>query len=170
MLSPKIKQLVIRSGGQSGVDRAAIDFANENDLEYTGYCPKGGWAEDFTEPPGLLLKYPKLRETKTSIPDERTELNVKYSDATILIHSGKYISNSKGTALTIEMLEKYKKPYLKINIDDQLFNEKITKWINQVLGKNMFDLNIAGPRESESTNLYLKTLNKLNQVIAQRSS
>ena len=51
----------IVSGGQSGVDRAALDFANEVSLDYGGWCPKGGWAEDLQEPPGLLNDYPALK-------------------------------------------------------------------------------------------------------------
>ena len=40
---------IIRSGGQSGVDRAALDFARKHNLEICGWCPKGGWAEDCPE-------------------------------------------------------------------------------------------------------------------------
>jgi hypothetical protein len=48
------------SGGQSGVDRAALDAALARGIEYGGWCPRGGWAEDFQRPPGLLARYPKL--------------------------------------------------------------------------------------------------------------
>ena len=53
----------IISGGQTGVDRAALDVAIERGMDWGGWCPKGGWAEDFPEPPGLLAKYPHLKET-----------------------------------------------------------------------------------------------------------
>ena len=53
----------IRSGGQSGVDRAALDFARQHRIEICGWCPKGGWAEDSDVPPGLLEDYPELTET-----------------------------------------------------------------------------------------------------------
>ena len=43
----------IRTGGQSGVDRAALDFAIEHNIPYCGWCPKGGWAEDYPAPSGL---------------------------------------------------------------------------------------------------------------------
>ena len=52
----KIKR--IRSGGQTGVDRAALDIAGKNHIEICGWCPKGGWAEDLPSPPGLLADYP----------------------------------------------------------------------------------------------------------------
>jgi hypothetical protein len=48
----------IISGGQTGVDRAV---AIECGMSWGGWCPKGGWAEDFPHPPGLLRKYPALR-------------------------------------------------------------------------------------------------------------
>ena len=57
----------IRSGGQSGVDRAALDFARKHNMEICGWCPKGGWAEDYPEAPGILAVYPELQETKEGI-------------------------------------------------------------------------------------------------------
>ena len=51
------------SGGQSGADRAALDWAIRHDVPYGGWCPLGGLAEDLPEPPGLLTDYPRLRET-----------------------------------------------------------------------------------------------------------
>jgi hypothetical protein len=56
------------SGGQSGVDRAVLDVALERGIGYGGWCPKGGWAEDFPEPPGVLANYPLLKETRLPIP------------------------------------------------------------------------------------------------------
>jgi putative molybdenum carrier protein len=53
----------IVSGGQTGVDRAALDAAIELGIEYGGWCPKGGWAEDHVIPPGVLVLYPKLTAT-----------------------------------------------------------------------------------------------------------
>ena len=54
----------IRSGGQSGVDRAALDFARKHNIEICGWCPKGGWAEDYPEAPGIKEMYPELQETR----------------------------------------------------------------------------------------------------------
>ena len=53
----------IRSGGQTGVDRAALDTARKYGIEICGWCPKGGWAEDLPSSPGLLAEYPELRKT-----------------------------------------------------------------------------------------------------------
>ena len=54
----------IRSGGQSGVDRAALDFVRCQNIEICGWCPKGGWAEDYPEAPGIRAVYPELQETR----------------------------------------------------------------------------------------------------------
>ncbi len=77
------------SGGQSGVDRAALDTAVELGLPYGGWCPRGGWAEDLTEPPGLLARYPRLRATPGSEPAQRTRWNVRDSDATLILLAGR---------------------------------------------------------------------------------
>src|SRR5215510_5032972 len=74
---PRLTRIV--SGGQSGADRAALDFAIARGLEYGGWCPKGGWAEGFPDPPGLIARYPNLRETPERDPKQRTEWNVRDS-------------------------------------------------------------------------------------------
>ena len=56
------------SGGQSGVDRAVLDVAIARGIDYGGWCPKDGWAEDLSAPPGLLAKYPQLKETPLADP------------------------------------------------------------------------------------------------------
>ena len=38
---------IIRSGGQTGVDRAALDVARELGIPVAGWCPKNGIAEDM---------------------------------------------------------------------------------------------------------------------------
>jgi hypothetical protein len=53
----------IVSGGQTGVDRAALDVAIAHAIPYGGWCPAEGWAEDLPEPPGLLARYPALRDS-----------------------------------------------------------------------------------------------------------
>ena len=73
------------SGGQSGVDRAALDVALECSIPYGGYCPLGGWAEDYPNPPGVLATYPLLVPTSSHDPAQRTELNVAQSDLTSII-------------------------------------------------------------------------------------
>jgi len=91
----------IVSGGQTGVGRAALDIAIELGLEYGGWCPKGGWAEDLPQPPGLVAQYPKLQPTPLAEPEQRTELNVRDSDATLILIRGSDVARSKGTEFTV---------------------------------------------------------------------
>ena len=92
----------IISGGQTGVDRAALDAALETGIECGGFCPKGRRSEDGIIPE----KYP-LTETKTDQYPERTELNVKKSDATLVLIDGEA---DRGTALTISLCKLHHKP------------------------------------------------------------
>src|SRR5262245_3516652 len=106
---PDRLQLILRSGGQSGVDRAALDFAIANAIPYEGWCPRGGWAEDFTTPTGLLSKYPRLIETPSAEPDQRTLWNVRDSDAT-LVMTLDGVARSTGTWFTIRCAEELSRP------------------------------------------------------------
>jgi len=138
----------VRSGGQSGVDRAALDAAQSLGMKICGWCPKGGWAEDFPNPPGLLVKYPQLGETPSSDVNQRTEWNVRDADATV-IFKGNGIS--AGTEWTRICVEKYKKPCFIISDNDQY---EVFRWIKQQ--GRLQDINFAGPRESEETGIYDK--------------
>ncbi len=84
----------IISGGQTGVDRAALDVAIELELPCGGWCPRGRLAEDGTVPD----RYP-LQETRSAEYAERTERNVIDSDGTLIIATRPLTG---GTALTVE--------------------------------------------------------------------
>jgi hypothetical protein len=141
----------ICSGGQTGVDRAALDAAVMTGRPYEGWCPKGGWAEDFLDPPGLLAKYACLKETPTDSPDQRTEWNVRDSTATVvLVPDANY--RSKGTQFTIECAKKYSKPCTVIHYLEDGAVAQLKNVISR-LGEGK-TLNIAGPRESEHPGAY----------------
>lgn len=146
-----MKGPVIRSGGQSGVDRAALDAAIAMGRPYGGWCPKGGWAEDFRAPPGLLPFYPHLRETPTARPEERSEWNVRDAAATLIILPGSELQ-SPGTDFTVLCAERLGKPCHLIRLSD----EQAAKTIKAVLISldETQSLNIAGPRESECLGIY----------------
>ena len=75
----------IRSGGQTGVDRAALDTARKFNIKICGWCPRGGWAEDCPEAPGILAEYPELKETPEVEPWQRTLWNMRDADAILTI-------------------------------------------------------------------------------------
>ena len=108
----------IISGGQSGVDRAALDVAIERGMEWGGWCPKGGWAEDFPNPPGLLPHYPHLKETPLPHPLQRTEWNVRDSDATLILTDAKGLQVSIGTQRAHSYAHHHAKPLLMVDATD----------------------------------------------------
>ena len=150
----------IVSGGQSGVDRAALDFAISGGLEYGGWCPKGGWAEDFPHPPGLLSRYPNLRETPDADTRQRTEWNVRDSDATLVFTRSH--ASSPGTGIAIAAAETYAKPYLIIDIDAPDAAGRIRAWLEEHPAIRI--LSIGGPRESEAPGIYDSVLASLTAL------
>lgn len=147
------KYIKIISGGQTGVDRAALDFAIHHNIPCGGWCPKGRLAEDGIIPYKYLLK-----ETSTKAYKERTEKNILDSDVTLIIYTGKIDIGSK---LTDDLCIKYNKPKLLIDLDDNTQDLNITDWL---LNYQINVLNIAGPRESNSPGIYKHTLIFLNQI------
>jgi hypothetical protein len=138
----------IVSGGQTGVDRAALDIAIELGLEYGGWCPKEGWAEDLISPPGLLSRYPKLQPTPLEKTAQRTEWNVRDSDATLILIKGADVTRSKGTELTVAKARERRRRYLILDLQDPDRQGKAIGWLKG-LGA-IHRLNVAGPRESEA--------------------
>ena len=150
----------ILSGGQSGVDRAALDAALARDLEYGGWCPRGGWAEDYPHPPGLLARYPKLAETPLADPAQRTEWNVRDADACLIVVEAGGLAVSRGTALAREQAARYGKPIFIAELGATDVAERAAAWLRaqrEGFGEN-FTLAIGGPRESEAPGIYARAL------------
>ena len=143
----------IRSGGQSGVDRAALDCAIALGLRYEGWCPAGGWAEDYPEPPGLLADYPLLSPTPTSDPDQRTLWNVRDSDATIVLACGGAAVRSPGTSLAASAAQRSGKPCLVVSVFHDPRSSQIAGFLDAPGGRPIV-LNVAGPRESDCPGAY----------------
>jgi len=97
-----MKSITIVSGGQTGADRAALDWALTHGVEYGGWCPKGRKAEDGP----IDAKYP-LKETPSVSYVQWTEWNVRDSDATVLFSIGRTLTG--GSPKTMEFARKHKK-------------------------------------------------------------
>lgn len=148
----------IISGGQTGVDRGALDACLEKKMKCGGWCPKGRLAEDGR----IELKYP-LKETENSSYDYRTRLNVLDSDGTLIIAQKKL---SGGTLLTLQTATELKKPVL-VSIPENDKNEeaeiiKVRQWIKT---NNISVLNVAGPRKSEWNEGYNFAFQKISALI-----
>jgi hypothetical protein len=146
----------IISGGQTGVDRAALDVAIERQMAWGGWCPKGGWAEDLPDPPGLLARYPKLRETPLPHPLQRTRWNVRDSDATLIITDHDGLSVSIGTMRAHHCAHRYAKPLLVVQASAPAAPDQAATWLRaqrERFGPHM-TLGIGGPRESEAPGIY----------------
>lgn len=160
-----IKKIV--SGGQTGVDRAALDVAIGLKISHGGWCPYERKAEDGIIPTKYKLKQapaPTLEENldPDAIYKKRTELNARDSDGTLIIVKGSPIG---GTLYTIEMAEKHKRPYLIFHLSENL---KITDIADWIVKNNIHKLNIAGPRASQVSGIYDSAYEILHQLLHHR--
>jgi hypothetical protein len=133
----------IISGGQTGVDRAALEFAIAHSIEHGGWCPRGRIAEDGPLPP----RY-QLEETESADTAQRTEYNVVDSDATLIITRERQLFG--GTLFTAQCAERHHKPLLVICEFDDLAES--VALVRAFVQKHRV-LNIAGPRASEAPGL-----------------
>jgi hypothetical protein len=133
----------IVSGGQTGVDRAALDAAMELGVEVGGWCPRGRLAED-----GAIDEAYPLKETPSEQYEERTRWNVRDSDATLILTWGEPVG---GTAYTIEIAEELGKPCLIVDLGADGDAELALEWIEEVDPRL---LNVAGPREGTRPGAY----------------
>ena len=140
MKGHQIKKII--SGGQTGVDRAALDAAIKFNMPHGGYCPKGRKAED-----GKIDDQYQLIETASCEYESRTELNVIHSHGTLILSRGDPIG---GTLFTIEMAKKHNKNFLIFSAGSESIDE-IVKWIKL---NDIKELNIAGPRASQDHEIY----------------
>lgn len=134
-------------GGQTGVDRAALDVARQLHIPYGGCVPEGRAAEDGAIGP----QYEGLVETQSSDPAERTRLNVEAGDATLIIRTD---ARSDGTDLTAQIAEELGKKLKTIDVSGGPKREQSTDIRAWLAKEQPSVLNVAGPRESESKGIY----------------
>ena len=135
----------IISGGQTGVDRAALDAAIEMGVSCGGWCPKGRRAED-----GRIPDLYPLEEASSSDYPVRTKMNVEDSDGTLLLTWG---PPTGGTALTLTLAKRLKKPHLLVHLAQGQDPQKVWEWVET---NHIQILNVAGPREGESAGIFEK--------------
>ncbi|MFI4956521.1 MAG: putative molybdenum carrier protein [Gammaproteobacteria bacterium] len=139
----------IISGGQTGVDRAALDAAIKAYMPHGGWCPKGRLSEA-----GPLPSQYQLNETPSEEYAQRTLWNIRDSDATLIFVPSLPLQVTDGTVLTIEEVKKQSKPYLIVDLSRQTSTDEIINWIKD---NHVNILNVAGPRESQSPGIYAAT-------------
>jgi hypothetical protein len=153
-----VASISIRTGGQSGVDRAALDHAIQHGLPYGSWCPRGGWAEDYPTAPGVLAPYPRLSETPSRETLQRTAWNVRDSHATLILVRGDELLRSPGTVFTRQAAELlFLRPFLVVDIAHEEALEQARAWLSRVaagLGAGELVLHVAGPRESEARGIH----------------
>jgi len=154
--------LKIVSGGQTGVDRAALDVALKRGVECDGWCPAGR-LDEFGKIPD---QYP-VQELEIGGFAERTLQNVKDSDGTVIIYPGKL---SGGTEQTVRFCVELQRPYQLIDAS-KVSAEDGAKLISDFVRKNKIDiLNVAGPRQSEWPKGYDYTCRALDFFAASLTS
>ncbi|MBM2829942.1 MAG: hypothetical protein HW411_732 [Gammaproteobacteria bacterium] len=144
----------IISGGQTGVDRAALDIAIELGMPHGGWCPCGRIAED-----GIIDVRYQLYETDSEDYTQRTDFNVRDADGTLILNAGEL---SGGTALTVQCARQLNKPYMIINLNEPSSFEPVYAWLNR---HGIKILNIAGPRESKYQGIYSLTQQFLRALL-----
>ncbi|OGV35189.1 MAG: hypothetical protein A3E88_06495 [Legionellales bacterium RIFCSPHIGHO2_12_FULL_35_11] len=151
----------IVSGGQTGVDQAVLFTASEFGIPIGGWCPKGGLDENDV---CILDQHPSLMEATTTNPDERTKLNIRDSDGTLIIVPSWPLPEKikDGTKLTIEEAQHRGKPHLIVSLAEKQFAvENILQWVDQ---NNIHTLNVGGPRESNCPGVYQETCELFHEL------
>lgn len=147
----------IISGGQTGVDRAALDVALEFGIPCGGWCPRGRKAED-----GVIPSLYPLSETCSTDYSERTARNVLDANATLIITRGPM---SGGTALTAEIARRRNKPCRIVDLDRTPGPHAVRAWLTR---EHVSILNVAGPRESGCPGIYDLAVHFLRQLLDQK--
>lgn len=142
MNTDPFSSIVIFSGGQTGVDRAALDFAIGRGISHGGWCPRGRVAED-----GPIGPRYQLQETPSGTYAQRTEWNVRDTDATLVLSPSR--ATSGGTLLTIETAHSMNKPLLHLTAD-QPTEASAAALCGFLDVYRVQQLNVAGPRESQA--------------------
>lgn len=154
----------IISGGQTGVDRAALDFAIERGIPWGGWAPKGWRSEDG----GIPEEYREhMRECPTPGYGPRTVLNMRDCTAALIVFDSR-IPRTPGTSKTISLAESTPRPNMTFDLNAYGYcMSDLPRWLARFKPRgpeSVFVLNIAGPRESGAPGIYQATLALLREV------
>jgi hypothetical protein len=136
----KLELVKIVSGGQTGADRAALDWAIAHELPHGGWCPRGRKAEDGTIP----TRY-RLSETPGAAYVQRTEWNVRDSDGTVVLSLSRTLTG--GSSKTVELAQQHGKPWIHLARDAHAVDaaNQLRRFVEE---HGIRVLNVAGPRAS----------------------
>jgi hypothetical protein len=136
--TPPVLQKIV-SGAQTGVDRAALDWAIRRGIAHGGWCPKGRRAED-----GVIPEHYEVHESDRSDYADRTERNVIDSDGTAVISINPTLTG--GSKTTEELALKHGKPFLHVHVETPDPAKAMRQFVS---AHHIATLNVAGPRASE---------------------
>jgi len=150
-----LSQITLISGGQTGVDRAALDFALAHGITHGGWCPMWRLAEDGPIPSRYQLTPHELEGYSG-----RTRANVQDSDATLLVASGKL---TPGTKLTLKFARVLGKPFFLVNLAERLaWPDLVREWME---ANALRRLNVAGASESKRPGIHGETFRLLGLIL-----
>ena len=133
--------LKIVSGGQTGADRAALDWAIAHGVPHGGWCPKGRLAED-----GSIDARYSLKETPSARYIQRTEWNARDADGTVVFSTGEFLTG--GSKRTVELARKHRRPVLHLSKGGGVPAAEVA--LRRFVEENGIKvLNVAGPRASK---------------------
>ena len=155
-LTPGVRKIV--SGGQTGADRAALDWAITHGLEHGGWCPRGRRAED-----GAIACRSRLVETPSEAYVERTEWNVRDSDGTVILSVRETLTG--GSKRTAELARQHGKPCLHLS-RDACPADAAERLRGFVRAYGIGVLNVAGPRASSEPHVGAFVTETLDRAFA----
>jgi len=146
------------SGGQTGVDRAALDAAIEAGFACGGWCPRGRRAED-----GAISDFYPLKETPSADYLDRTRRNVEDSDGTLIVAPG---PPAGGTLATFAHAGRVGRPVLVVDPADHQGDDALGDIAGWLETHRIRVLNVAGPRESGNPGIYLAARDLIARLLA----
>lgn len=171
ILNSSLPETIV-SGGQTGVDRAALDAAIACGLPITGWCPRGRRSED-----GVIPAEYDLRETASRNYAVRTEWNIRDSDGTLIIAMGQL---SGGTRLTWQLAGKHGKPRQVVHLrespgqlpfsDQNSVTDQCSAVVEWIQANRIRVLNVAGPRGSSHPKIYAEAKDFVRAVLQSQES